>query len=213
MMPRTIGVICLGPSGNKQGGHYFMSLLMGRCLLCDRWTELPMPHDAVTRVGRMGRTQGMPKSLTFADRYGFELVDVADDVDDDHDSDFDPADADDAISYSSTDDNSSNDDSDPGDDFSQPLPDLPTGVNYDYDYDQNHDDQQDHGDNESHHSNDETNHSDNSKVETHDHSGVDEDDDKDDSDEEDDYNNNMRNDNDDDNNALQARTEPRLSPL
>jgi hypothetical protein len=54
MLPRTIGAICLGPSGNEQGGHYFMSLMTGRCLLCDHWTELPMPHDAIARVGHLG---------------------------------------------------------------------------------------------------------------------------------------------------------------
>ena len=67
MMPRTIGAICLGPSGNEQGRHYFMSLMTGWCLLCDQWTELPMPQDAIRRVGQLGRDQGMPKSLTFAD--------------------------------------------------------------------------------------------------------------------------------------------------
>jgi hypothetical protein len=55
MLPRTIGAICLGPSGNEQGGHYFMSLSTGRRLLRDWWTELPMPHDAITRVGALGR--------------------------------------------------------------------------------------------------------------------------------------------------------------
>jgi hypothetical protein len=30
MRPRTIGATCLGPTGNEQGGHYFMSLMTGR---------------------------------------------------------------------------------------------------------------------------------------------------------------------------------------
>ena len=29
MEPHTIGAICLGPTGNEQGGHYFMSLSTG----------------------------------------------------------------------------------------------------------------------------------------------------------------------------------------
>ena len=55
MLPRTIlGALCLGPSGNEQGGHYFMSLMTGCRLLRDHWTELPMPQDAITRVGNLG---------------------------------------------------------------------------------------------------------------------------------------------------------------
>ena len=48
MQPRTIGAICLGPSGNEQGGHYFMSLVTG--LHRRKWTEMPMPQDAIDRV-------------------------------------------------------------------------------------------------------------------------------------------------------------------
>jgi hypothetical protein len=39
-----------------------------------------MPHDAITRVGALGRQQQMPKTLTFADRFGFEIPDVDDDA-------------------------------------------------------------------------------------------------------------------------------------
>jgi hypothetical protein len=34
MQPWTIGAICLGPMGNEQGGHYFMSHVAGN------WTHL-----------------------------------------------------------------------------------------------------------------------------------------------------------------------------
>ena len=157
MMPCTIRAICLSPSGNEQGGHYFLSLMTGCCLLHDCWTELPMPQDAITCVGNLGHAQGMPKSLTFADHYGFKLVDDADAVDDNHDSDFDPDDA----SYSST---SSDDNSDPGDDFGQPLLGLPAGVtndgddyydhandDYDYDSDDHDDDNSNNGDYQENH--------------------------------------------------------------
>ena len=96
----------------------------------------------------------MPKSLTFADHYGFELLDEADNIDDDHDSDFNPADDDVSYSSYSSSSHSSDDDSAPGDDFAQPLLGLPTAVD---NYDHNHDDQ-DSGD--SQHRNDESNHSD-----------------------------------------------------
>jgi len=32
MQARTMGAICLGPSGNRQGGHWFMSLTSGSCV-------------------------------------------------------------------------------------------------------------------------------------------------------------------------------------
>jgi hypothetical protein len=95
----TIGAICLGPTGNEQGGHYFMSLATSRWLTRNRWTELPMPHDSITRVGNLGRQQGMPKTITFADRFSHEIPDGEDDVDDDHDSDYNP---DDSSTHSST---------------------------------------------------------------------------------------------------------------
>ena len=136
MERRTCGAICLGPTGNEQGGHYFMSLATGLRLIRNRWDELPMPRDAITRVGELGRRQGMPKSLTFADRFGHEILDDSDDVDDDHDSDYDPNDDSDQTSVSSgsyassTSSSNDSDDSDDDDDDSngQPMSRLPAGV-------------------------------------------------------------------------------------
>jgi len=95
MTTRTVGTICLGPTGNDQGSHYFMSLTSGRALIRTRFTELPLPADVIARVSDMGQQQGMPRSLTFGDRFGHEMWDGHDDVDDDHDSDFMPDDDDD----------------------------------------------------------------------------------------------------------------------
>jgi hypothetical protein len=129
MEARTTGALCLGPSGNEQGGHYFMSLPSGRRILRDRWTVLPMPHDVIARVNQLAKDQDMPKSLTFADRYGFELHDGQDDVDDDHDSNYTPDDATDASDAYSYDTDSDNDDDLGGDDvIAQPLPGLNAGV-------------------------------------------------------------------------------------
>ena len=50
MIPHTMGAICLGPTGNMQGGHWFMSLSSGASVAKLQWTELPMPHEAITRV-------------------------------------------------------------------------------------------------------------------------------------------------------------------
>ena len=144
MEPCTIGAICLGPTGNEQGGHYFMSLSTGCRLYWEAWMELPMPQDAIDRVGTLGQCQNMPKNLMFANHYGFEIPNVDDDVDDDHDSTYDPDTAsiatsnhDDSISYASTDgsDVSSDDDDDDDNDAddgaiepTQPLPGLNAGV-------------------------------------------------------------------------------------
>ena len=43
MGPRTLGAICLGPAGNQQGGHWFLSLTSGARIICHRWTSLPAP--------------------------------------------------------------------------------------------------------------------------------------------------------------------------
>lgn len=138
----TNGAICLGLSGNEQGGHYFMSLPSGKHILRDCWTSLPMPHDMIARVNQLAKEQGMPKSLTFADRFGFEILDDHGDVDDNHNSNYTPdndshasSDASDDYSYEM--ESTSDDDNDGGDDDSdhggdavaaQPLPGLNTGV-------------------------------------------------------------------------------------
>ena len=109
---RTLGAICLGPTGNSQGGHYFMSLTSGARIIRHRWTPLPMPADAIQRVTEMGRSQHMPSTVTFSDRHGREIED--------------PIIADlDHYSYHSDDDStysdnaSSSDDSDESDTYSE----------------------------------------------------------------------------------------------
>jgi hypothetical protein len=80
-----------------------------------------MPNDAIDRVNNLGARQGMPKTLTFADRYGVELLDDDRDIDDDHDSDYAP----DSDSDSSDDSSASlpdGYDSDSDDDDSTPTP-------------------------------------------------------------------------------------------
>ncbi|MCE2996668.1 MAG: hypothetical protein LW863_13795 [Flammeovirgaceae bacterium] len=111
MDPRTVGAICLGPTGNAQGSHYFFSLSTGRILTRTRFTELPMPADVIDRVSNIGRQQGMPKSLTFADRFGHEFTDLPHEIDDAHDSDYETSD-----DYADSDDDD-DDDVLPGDDL------------------------------------------------------------------------------------------------
>ena len=67
---RTVGAICLGPTGNQQGGYKFYNLRTGKRITRRRWTPLPMPHDVIARVNNIGQSQGQPSLLTFQDRHG-----------------------------------------------------------------------------------------------------------------------------------------------
>ena len=129
MIPRTMGAVCLGPTGNNQGGHWFMSLTSGAWISRHCWTELPMPREAIDRVTAIGRSQHMPDTVTYSNRHGTEIEDTLDDVMDDgtmgsNDS-YLPSDDD--SSYSSYDDSASHyDDSDSDDNDSndgEPDPD------------------------------------------------------------------------------------------
>ena len=80
MAQRTTGAICLGPSGNQQGGHWFLCLSSGARILRHRWTHLPMPREVIDRVNAIGIRQRMPSKLTYANRYGNEIEDTLDDI-------------------------------------------------------------------------------------------------------------------------------------
>ena len=67
---RTVGAICLGPTGNQQGGYKFFNLRTGKRITRHKWTALPMPHDVIARVNNIGQSQGQPSLLTFQDRHG-----------------------------------------------------------------------------------------------------------------------------------------------
>eukprot|EP00957_Ditylum_brightwellii_P136990 10446074-Ditylum_brightwellii.AAC.1 len=43
MGPRTLGAVCLGPTGNSQGSCWFMDINSGAKITRRVWTELPMP--------------------------------------------------------------------------------------------------------------------------------------------------------------------------
>ena len=65
-----MGAICLGPSGNLQGGYKFMNLRTGKKITRRRWMALPMPQEVIDRVNKLGETDGQPSLLTFYDRHG-----------------------------------------------------------------------------------------------------------------------------------------------
>jgi hypothetical protein len=83
LQTRTAGAIALRPTGNEQGGFYFMSLATGRRLNRNHWHELPMPKDVIDRVHKMARRSYVAKDLVFQLRDG-------DPVDEDDESAADP---------------------------------------------------------------------------------------------------------------------------
>ena len=64
----TVGAIALRPTGNQQGGYFFMSLHTGRIINRLHATKLPMPAEVITRVDQLVRTQNMLPSLAFGNR-------------------------------------------------------------------------------------------------------------------------------------------------
>ena len=128
MMECTLGAICLGPTGNQQGSHWFLSLSTVARIVRHRWTRLPLPREAIIRVNDFGRLQDMPLSLTFADWHGHELEDRLVEIDDDDTSDaeYAPEDdsEDDSDTYSYDSDDSSDDDDFPDANVVTPLQDL-----------------------------------------------------------------------------------------
>ena len=80
MNARTTGGICMGPTGSSNGSHKFMSLASGKSVTRTRWSAMPMPSEVIKRVNFIGKTQGMPRTLTFADRVGREIPDTIHDT-------------------------------------------------------------------------------------------------------------------------------------
>jgi hypothetical protein len=57
---RTTGAIALTPTGNAQGGYYFLSLTTGRRLSRQQWDELPMPDGVIAAVEAMAERDHQP---------------------------------------------------------------------------------------------------------------------------------------------------------
>ena len=88
-LPRTQGAICLGPSGNIQGGFKFMSLTSAKKIVRRSWDKIPMPQTVIDRVNHLGKDQ--PEQFIFTDRKGQPIGEVedipgADDLDTDADN-------------------------------------------------------------------------------------------------------------------------------
>ena len=68
LLSHTIGAIALRPTGNQQGGYFFMSLHTGRIINHLHATKLPMPAEVITRVEQLAKAQNMIPSLAFGNR-------------------------------------------------------------------------------------------------------------------------------------------------
>ena len=82
LMSRTVGAIALRPTGNQQGGYFFMSLHTGRIINRLHATKLPMPSEVIIRVEQLAKAQNMMPSLAFGNRDNRIIMqDINDDED------------------------------------------------------------------------------------------------------------------------------------
>ena len=66
--PRTIGTICLGPTGNDQGSYKLLSLKIRQMIKRSKFTELPMLSRVIRRVHYLGWKTKCSDGVTFYDR-------------------------------------------------------------------------------------------------------------------------------------------------
>ena len=82
--PRTSGAIALTPTGNLQGGYWFLSLVTGKRISRRRWTELPITDDAIQRVHELALIEKDPQPANqhFQFSWGpnLPILDVNDDI-------------------------------------------------------------------------------------------------------------------------------------
>ena len=90
MLTRTTGAIALRPTGNIQGGNFFMSLTTGKRINRYNWTLLPMPGEVIERVHTLARRNPAGGDVDFGWRDGTPIEDAINDIDDLHDADYVP---------------------------------------------------------------------------------------------------------------------------
>ena len=112
---RTVGAIALRPTGNAQGGYFYLSLKTGRRLNRGFCTPLPMPAEVIDRIHAIAKTA--PEDLIFRDRNNNPLPDIIPFVDigpsshDDDSANPSDEDYDDDSAYIPNNDNDDNDNS------------------------------------------------------------------------------------------------------
>jgi len=85
LRPRTSGAIALRPTGNEQGGHYFLSLHSGKRLNRYAWTEMPMPNEVIAQIHRLAVAAKKYDGIVFTDMQGNVLPEQMDE--DEHNND------------------------------------------------------------------------------------------------------------------------------
>ena len=68
IQPRTVGAICLGPTGNCQGTYRFLGLKMNDVLRHHSFRELPMPDRVARRDHYFSRKTKNADGITFYNR-------------------------------------------------------------------------------------------------------------------------------------------------
>jgi hypothetical protein len=88
LAPKPRAAILLGNSGNLSGGQLFLALDSGQTIVRHQWVVLPVPPAVIDRVNVLGINE--PSILTFTNRHGQDIGDLAQDfeprVDEDDDS-------------------------------------------------------------------------------------------------------------------------------
>jgi hypothetical protein len=69
----TVGVIATRPTGNSQGGYYFILLNMGQCINRRNCTSLPMSQGVIDQVHCLGGRAKSKKKLTFTNTRNEDL--------------------------------------------------------------------------------------------------------------------------------------------
>jgi hypothetical protein len=73
MAARTVGAIATRPTGNAQGGYYFIRLDTGRRINRPNWTPLPMPDLVIDQVHRSAHRASANPTLTFTNTRNEDL--------------------------------------------------------------------------------------------------------------------------------------------
>ncbi len=88
LAPRMRAAILLGNSGNLSGGQLFLVLDCDQTIVRHQWLVFPVPPTVIDRVNLLGINE--PSILTFTNRHGQDIGDLAQDfepcADEDDDS-------------------------------------------------------------------------------------------------------------------------------
>ena len=88
MATRTVGAIVTRPTGNVQGGYYFISLSTGCRITRQEFTKLPMPAEVVDQVHRHARrAKANKKNIRFTDGMNRDLDVLYAELEDNDDED------------------------------------------------------------------------------------------------------------------------------